>query len=55
MQKLQLFLPTGWAMHALHKLISFGYGPFSVLPHLVMMTLTTVILLVVAMKVFRYE
>ena len=55
MQKLQLFLPTGWAMHALHKLISFGYGPFSVLPHLVVMTLTTVILLVVAMKVFRYE
>ena len=55
MQKLQLFLPTGWAMNALHKLISFGYGPFSVLPQLVVMTLATVILLVIAMKVFRYE
>jgi len=30
MQKLQLVLPTGWAMDALHKLISFGYGPGSV-------------------------
>ena len=26
MQKLQLFLPTGWAMDALHKLVSFGAG-----------------------------
>ncbi len=33
MQKLALFLPTGWAMDGLHKLLSFGMEPASVLPH----------------------
>ena len=34
MQKLALFLPTGWAMDGLHKLLSFGMEPASVLPHI---------------------
>ncbi len=55
MQKLQLFLPTGWAMDALHKLISFGSGPTSVVPHLVGMALATAILVAVTVRVFRYE
>ena len=55
MQKLQLLLPTGWAMDALHKLISFGYGPLSVVPHLVVLTVGAVVLLVVAARVFRFE
>jgi ABC-type Na+ efflux pump permease subunit len=33
-QKLALFLPTGWAMDALHRLMSFGASPAAVLPHL---------------------
>jgi ABC-2 type transport system permease protein len=33
-QKASLALPTGWAMGAMHKLVSFGASPFSVLPHL---------------------
>jgi len=33
MQTLALFLPTGWAMDALHKLVNFGGGPAAALPH----------------------
>lgn len=33
MQTLSLFLPTGWAMDGLHKLVSFGAPPTEVLPH----------------------
>jgi len=55
MQKLQLFLPTGWAMDALHKLISFAAGPTSVVPHLVGMGLLTLLLLLASSRVFRFE
>jgi ABC-type multidrug transport system permease subunit len=55
MQKLQLFLPTGWAMDALHKLISFASGPSSVLPHVVGMSLVTLVLLGLSAKVFRFQ
>ena len=55
MQKLQLFLPTGWAMDALHKLISFAAEPASVLPHLVGMLLAGGILMAISARVFRYE
>lgn len=55
MQKLQLFLPTGWAMDALHKLISFGHGPETILPHALGMLVAAAILTVAATKVFRFE
>jgi ABC-type Na+ efflux pump permease subunit len=55
MQKLQLFLPTGWAMDAIHKLVSFGAGPASVIPHIVGMTLGTVVLVMLSARVFRFE
>jgi ABC-type Na+ efflux pump permease subunit len=55
MQKLQLFLPTGWAMDAMHKLISFGAGPASIMPHLVGMVLLTIFLVMLTVRVFRYE
>jgi ABC-type multidrug transport system permease subunit len=32
-QKLALFLPTGWTMDALHKLVNFGDSPAAVIPH----------------------
>lgn len=54
MQTLQLFLPTGWAMHALHALVSFGAPPVRVLPHVAVMLATTCVLLAVAAKRFRY-
>jgi len=55
MQTLQLFLPTGWAMNALHKLISFGAGAASVVPHLLGMAAATLVLVGVSVKVFRFE
>ncbi len=55
MQKLQLFLPTGWAMDALHKLVSFGAGPTSVIPHVVGMLLGSIILIAVGTRVFRFD
>lgn len=55
MQKLALFLPTGWAMDALHKLVSFAAGPSSVAPHLAGMAVATVVMLAVASRVFRYQ
>ena len=33
-QRASLMIPTGWAMGAMHKLVSFGDSPLSVLPHL---------------------
>jgi ABC-type multidrug transport system permease subunit len=55
MQKIQPFLPTGWAMDALHKLMFFGEGLAAVVPHLVGMTLAAAVLLLVAARVFRFE
>lgn len=55
MQQVQLFLPTGWAMDALHKLVSFGASPAAVLPHLVAMTAGAIAMLVVSRRVFRFE
>lgn len=55
MQKLALFLPTGWAMDAIHKLVSFGEGPLAVAPHILGMALGTAVLLAITVRVFRYE
>ncbi|MBM4117635.1 ABC transporter permease [bacterium] len=55
MQKLALCLPTGWAMDALHRLVSFGQGPASVLPHVFGMALAAALLLALAARIFRYD
>jgi ABC-type Na+ efflux pump permease subunit len=55
MQTLAKFLPTGWAMGALHNLISFGAGPGSVVPHLAVMLAATAALAAAAVRVFRFE
>ena len=55
MQKLALFLPTGWAMNALHALVSFGEPVSVVVPHLVGMAAATVILIGFTARHFRYE
>jgi ABC-2 type transport system permease protein len=36
-QHLAMFFPTGWAMDALHKLMSFGASPAAVVPHIALM------------------
>jgi hypothetical protein len=55
MQKLQLFLPTGWAMDGMHQLVSFGAAPTAVLPHVLGMCVASVILFFLATRVFRFE
>jgi ABC-type multidrug transport system permease subunit len=55
MQKLQLFLPTGWAMDALHKIISFEAPPLDVAVHIVGMALAAFVLLAVSSRVFRFD
>jgi len=54
-QKLSLFLPTGWAMDALHKLMSFGAGPAAIIPHLIALTLAAVAAGYVTARSFRFQ
>jgi ABC-2 type transport system permease protein len=54
MQKLQLFLPTGWVMDALHKLISFGMPWQSVLPHIGVLMVAGILLGWYASRRFRF-
>lgn len=54
MQELQMFLPTGWTMDALHKLISFGSGPESVLPNLFILLVAALATGWLAAKRFRF-
>lgn len=55
MQKLQLALPTGWAMDAMHRLVSFGHGAASAAPHALALALAALLLGVVATRTFRYS
>ena len=55
MQTLAGFLPTGWAMAALHRLISFQAGPASVTGYLLLMGVGTVVLLAAGARAFRWE
>ena len=54
-QKLALLLPTGWAMDALHKLVSFGADPASVAPHLVGMSVTALAAGTLIARRFRFQ
>ena len=55
MQFLQKLLPTGWAMDALHKLISFEAGAGSAIPHLVALMIGSTLVAAAAVRKFRYE
>lgn len=55
MQSLQNFLPTGWTMDALHKLISFQAGPSSVLTEVVLLVVGTVVVAALAVRQFQYQ
>jgi ABC-type Na+ efflux pump permease subunit len=55
MQKLSLVFPTGWAMNALHKLVSFGAPPQSVIPHLVVFSLAICVVGWAATRAFRFQ
>ncbi len=55
MQTFQKLLPTGWAMDAMHRLISFQAGPASALPHLAAMFALAAITGWVGARRFRFQ
>jgi len=54
MQQLQMFIPTGWTMDALHKLISFNMGWQSALPHMITLIVATFLVGWIASRRFRF-
>jgi ABC-2 type transport system permease protein len=55
MQGLQNFMPTGWTMDALHKLISFEAGALSAVPYVLTLLLGSAAVTAIAVRSFRYE
>ena len=55
MQSAALFLPTGWAMDAMHKLISFGYGASAAVPHAAGILIAATLLGIAGVRTFRYQ
>lgn len=55
MQALQKFLPSGWAMDALHQLISFQAGAQSALPHVAGLLGGALVLGWAASRRFRFQ
>jgi ABC-type multidrug transport system permease subunit len=47
--------PTGWAMDALHRLMSFGDSPSAVIPHIAGFVAAALIAGYVLAKRFRFE
>ena len=54
-QQFALFLPTGWAMDALHKLVTFGLGPASVIPHVIALAAFALLAGYVLARTFRFQ
>jgi ABC-type multidrug transport system permease subunit len=54
-QQLSMALPTGWAMDAVHKLVSFGAAPTTVIPHMAAMLVTAVVAGTVVARKFRFQ
>ena len=54
-QKASLVLPTGWAMGAMHKLVSFGDSPLSSLPHLLALATAAVCAWYLIARFFRFQ
>ena len=54
-QQLSMALPTGWAMDAVHKLVSFGAAPATVIPHTLAMLLTAIVAGAIVARRFRFQ
>jgi ABC-2 type transport system permease protein len=54
-QHLALFLPTGWTMDALHKLVNFHASASSVIPHLIASAIAALIAGFIVSRSFRFE
>ncbi len=55
MQTLAWFLPTGWAMYGLHRLMSFGDGFGAILLPVSLLVGLAVVGFVLAQRTFRYQ
>ncbi len=55
MQALSRLLPTGWAMDAMHRLVSFEAGAASALPHLAVIVLAALAAGWLAARSFRFQ
>jgi ABC-type Na+ efflux pump permease subunit len=55
MQTLALFLPTGWAMDAIHKLVNFGYDAPVAVPHVVAMFAGALVLGWIGARKFKFQ
>lgn len=55
MQAVALCLPTGWAMDAMHRLISFGDGASAAVPHVAGLALAAFAVGVAGVRTFRYQ
>jgi len=55
MQGLQQLLPTGWTMNALHKLITFGYGPAAVIGEVAALLALGLALAALSARWFRFQ
>jgi ABC-2 type transport system permease protein len=55
MQSLALALPTGWAMDALHRLVSFEAGAASAAPHAAVLGLAALVTGWAAARTFRFQ
>jgi ABC-type Na+ efflux pump permease subunit len=54
-QKASLALPTGWAMGAMHRLVSFGDSPLSALPHLLALIAAAICAGYFISRTFRFQ
>jgi ABC-type multidrug transport system permease subunit len=55
MRHVALLLPTGWTMDGLHKLISYGAAPASVVPHVAALCGASLLAGWVAVRRFRTD
>ena len=55
MQAIAIVLPTGWTMDAMHKLVNFGYGPASAVPHVAALSTAALAAGWAGARVFRYQ
>jgi len=55
MQKLAMFLPTGWTMDALHQLSLFRAGASVAIPYVVALLVTAAIVGIVGARTFRFQ
>jgi ABC-2 type transport system permease protein len=55
MQSLAICLPSGWAMDAMHRLISFRSGAASAVPHVCVLFASTLLVGAVAVRRFRFQ